>query len=444
MIVGESGGYPLIQFQAYGLDAYINQEEYAKYYQKAYDASTTLLAGPSCPNKPKGWFTLPEDYNRDEFHRIQKAADKIRSSCDILIVIGIGGSYLGARAAIEFVLGANYNLTSPSGPRVYFAGNTLDEDTTADMLALCHNNDVCLNVISKSGTTTEPAIAFRLFRNMLENKYGKTGARERIFVTTDQNANKSSLRRLSDENGYETFVVPDDIGGRYSVLTAVGLLPICAAGIDIAHMMNGAAMAKKELEQFDREDNMVLSYAAIRNALLDKGLHIEIFVAYRQCMQMFNEWLKQLFGESEGKEGKGIFPASVINTTDLHSMGQYIQEGQRILFETVIDFAAPVNNLAVPAEEKAQDGLEYLVGKKLFDINRKAMEGTRQAHLDGKVPNLSVTLQDRSSASFGYAVYFFELVCAISGYTLPIDPFNQPGVELYKKNMFRLLGKAGY
>jgi glucose-6-phosphate isomerase len=239
-------------------------------------------------------------------------------------------------------------------------------------------------------------------------------------------------------------VVPDDIGGRYSVLTAVGLLPICAAGIDIAHMMNGAAMAKKELEQFDREDNMVLSYAAIRNALLDKGLHIEIFVAYRQCMQMFNEWLKQLFGESEGKEGKGIFPASVINTTDLHSMGQYIQEGQRILFETVIDFAAPVNNLAVPAEEKAQDGLEYLVGKKLFDINRKAMEGTRQAHLDGKVPNLSVTLQDRSSASFGYAVYFFELVCAISGYTLPIDPFNQPGVELYKKNMFRLLGKAGY
>ena len=389
-----------------------------------------------------GWLDLPVDYDKEEFARIKAAAAKIQKSCDVLVVIGIGGSYLGARAAIEFVKSPVYNNLKKDTPDVYFSGNSISASALADLLRICEGRDVCINVISKSGTTTEPAITFRIFRELLEKKYGKDGARERIFVTTDRA--RGTLKAFSDEMGYETFVVPDDIGGRYSVLTAVGLLPIAVAGCDINAMMAGAAEARGKYLSAPLADNASLRYAAIRNILYRKGKTTEILAAYEPAAQMFCEWWKQLYGESEGKDNKGIFPASVIFSTDLHSLGQYIQDGVRNLFETVIDVQNAVDNVEVPNDEANVDGLNFLSGTQIHDINRTAMLGTLFAHNDGGVPNTVIEIPDRSEKTFGNLVFFFEFACAVSGYMLGVNPFDQPGVEAYKKNMFALLGKPGY
>jgi glucose-6-phosphate isomerase len=335
-----------------------------------------------------------------------------------------------------------YNTLKKDTPDVYFAGNIISADALNEVLALCEGRDVCVNVISKSGTTTEPAVAFRVFKNILTEKYGISGAKERIFVTTDKC--KGTLKKFSDEAGYETFVVPDDVGGRYSVLTAVGLLPIACAGIDIDALMSGAASAKNHFAKADAEENEAIKYAAIRNVLYRKGKGTEILVGYEPYMLMLNEWWKQLYGESEGKDGKGIFPASVIFSTDLHSLGQYVQEGQRNLFETVISVADPGCEFIIPGDEANVDGLNFISGKTLDFVNKTAMIATLMAHNDGNVPNILIELADRSAYTFGYLVYFFELACAVSGYILGVNPFNQPGVEAYKKNMFALLGKPGY
>jgi len=389
-----------------------------------------------------GWFDLPENYDKEEFARIKVAAEKIKKSCDVFVVIGIGGSYLGTRAAIEFVKSPFYNNLAKDAPQIYFAGKSISPSELSDILTLCENKDVCINVISKSGTTTEPAVTFRIFRDLLEKKYGEEGARERIFVTTDRARGK--LKEFSTEKGYETFVVPDNIGGRYSVLTAVGLLPIAVAGIDIDSMMKGAQDAKIRFADPSIETNDCLRYAAIRNILYNRGKTIELLAAYEPAAQMFCEWWKQLYGESEGKDGKGLYPSSVIFSTDLHSLGQYVQEGLRTMFETVIDFKKSNDIVLIPNDENNIDGLNFLSGKDLHDVNRMAMTGTLFAHCDGGVPNVVLEVEDRSEYSFGYLVYFFELACAVSGYMLGVNPFDQPGVEAYKKNMYALLGKPGY
>ena len=389
-----------------------------------------------------GWIDLPVNYDKEEFARIEAAAAKIQKSCDVFVVIGIGGSYLGARAAIEFVKSPLYNNKKKDTPDVYFAGNSISASALSDILSICEGRDVCINVISKSGTTTEPAVTFRIFRELLEKKYGEEGARERIFVTTDRKRGK--LKEFSTEKGYETFVVPDDIGGRYSVLTAVGLLPIAVAGIDIVAMMQGAADARVALNNDDVVGNPCLRYAALRNILYNKGKSIEILVAYEPAVQMFCEWWKQLYGESEGKDNKALYPSSVIFSTDLHSLGQYIQEGLRTMFETVISFKHASDSVIIPDDPHNIDGLNFLSGKDLSDVNRMAMTGTLFAHNDGGVPNLVIEVEDRSAALFGYLVYFFELACAVSGYMLGVNPFDQPGVEAYKKNMYALLGKPGF
>ncbi|MEE0969568.1 MAG: glucose-6-phosphate isomerase [Clostridia bacterium] len=389
-----------------------------------------------------GWVDLPVNYDKAEFAQIKIAAEKIKKSCDILVVIGIGGSYLGARAVIEFLKSPLYNNLSKNTPDIYYAGNGLSATALSELLSICEGKDICINVISKSGTTTEPAVAFRIFRNLLEEKYGKEGARERIFVTTDKA--RGTLKSFSDESGYQTFVVPDDVGGRFSVLTAVGLLPIAVAGIDIDKLMEGAAAAREELCDRDIEKNDCYKYAAIRNILLRKGKCTEIFVAYEPFAQMLSEWWKQLYGESEGKENKGIYPASAIFSTDLHSLGQYIQEGQRNIFETVLDIKDAGAKMPIPNDENNIDGLNFLSGKDLDFVNKNAMRGTLLAHMDGDVPNIVVELDKKDEYSLGYLIYFFEKACAVSGYTLGVNPFNQPGVEAYKKNMFALLGKPGY
>ena len=389
-----------------------------------------------------GWVNLPESITSEELKTIRKCADNLASLADVILVIGIGGSYLGARAAIEFVKSPVYNNLKKDTPDVYFSGNSISASALADLLRICEGRDVCINVISKSGTTTEPAITFRIFRELLEKKYGKDGARERIFVTTDRA--RGTLKAFSDEMGYETFVVPDDIGGRYSVLTAVGLLPIAVAGCDINAMMAGAAEARGKYLSAPLADNASLRYAAIRNILYRKGKTTEILAAYEPAAQMFCEWWKQLYGESEGKDNKGIFPASVIFSTDLHSLGQYIQDGVRNLFETVIDVQNAVDNVEVPNDEANVDGLNFLSGTQIHDINRTAMLGTLFAHNDGGVPNTVIEIPDRSEKTFGNLVFFFEFACAVSGYMLGVNPFDQPGVEAYKKNMFALLGKPGY
>ncbi len=389
-----------------------------------------------------GWVDLPVDYDKDEFARIKAAAAKIQKKCDVFVVIGIGGSYLGARAAIEFVKSPLYNNLKKDTPDVYFAGNSISASALSDILSICEGKDVCINVISKSGTTTEPAVTFRIFRELLEKKYGEEGARERIFVTTDKARGK--LKEFSTDKGYETFVVPDDIGGRYSVLTAVGLLPIAVAGIDIDAMMNGAADARASYNNDNWETNDCLRYAALRNVLYNKGKCVEILVAYEPAVQMFCEWWKQLYGESEGKDNKALYPSSVIFSTDLHSLGQYIQEGQRTMFETVISFAKSNDAVVIPDDPNNIDGLNFLSGKDLHDVNKMAMTGTLFAHNDGGVPNVVIEVEDRSAYSFGYLVYFFEMACAVSGYMLGVNPFDQPGVEAYKKNMYALLGKPGY
>ena len=402
-----------------------------------------LLASKCGPgNDFLGWVDLPVDYDKDEFSRIKNAAEKIKSSCDILVVIGIGGSYLGARAAIEFVKSPLYNDINSDTPDIYFAGNNISTTALNELLTICRGKDICVNVISKSGTTTEPAIAFRVFKALLTEKYGEEGARERIFVTTDKA--RGTLKSFSDKAGYQTFVVPDDVGGRYSVLTAVGLLPIACAGIDIDAMMAGSRDARARFTSADFDNNEAVKYAALRNILERKGKTTEILVGYEPYMVMLNEWWKQLYGESEGKDNKGIFPASVVFSTDLHSLGQYVQQGKRNLFETVISVEDCGSTFTIPYDEANVDGLNFIAGKELDYVNKTAMLATLIAHNDGGVPNILIELKDRSAYSFGYLVYFFEYACAISGYMLGVNPFDQPGVEAYKKNMFALLGKPGY
>lgn len=388
-----------------------------------------------------GWRDLPLNYKTEEYDAIKAAAEKIRKSCDVLVVIGIGGSYLGARAAIEFIKSPSYNELAKDTPKIYFSGNNISSSALTELLSLCEGKDVCVNVISKSGKTTEPAISFRIFREYLEKKYGEEGAKERIFVTTDKA--KGALKTLADQKGYQTFVVPDDVGGRYSVLTAVGLLPIAVAGCDLDAIMEGAASACKELNSEPFATNSCLRYAAIRNILYRRGKKVEILACYENAFAMMNEWWKQLFGESEGKDGVGILPDSVIYSTDLHSLGQIVQQGERNIFETVIDIKSSAAEVLVPSDADDLDELNYIAGKSMHDINRTALEATVLAHTDGDVPNIVLELDSRSEADFGYMVYFFELACAVSGYTLGINPFDQPGVEAYKNNMFALLGKKG-
>jgi len=392
-----------------------------------------------------GWINLPTEYDKEEFARIQAAASRIRENSDVLVVIGIGGSYLGARAAIEMLSHSFYNMLPKGkrqGPQVLFAGNNISSTYVAHLLQLLEGKDWSINVISKSGTTTEPAIAFRIFREKLEQKYGKEEARKRIYATTDRA--KGALKKLADAEGYETFVIPDDVGGRYSVLTAVGLLPIAVAGIDIEAMMRGAADASREYANPDLRENGAYQYAAVRNALYRKGKTTEILVNYEPNLHYFSEWWKQLYGESEGKDNKGIYPASVDFSTDLHSMGQFIQEGSRNLFETVIQVAEVPEHITINSDPEDLDGLNFLAGKTMDFVNKKAFEGTLLAHTDGGVPNLVVTIKDMTPYTFGHLVYFFEKACGISGYLLGVNPFDQPGVEAYKKNMFALLGKPGY
>ncbi|MBQ8208204.1 MAG: glucose-6-phosphate isomerase [Clostridia bacterium] len=424
------------------IEKFVSKEELSAIQPEITKAAELLDSRSGAGSDFLGWVDLPENYDRAEFAAIKVAAEKIKKSCDILVVIGIGGSYLGARAVIEFLKSPLYNNLKKDTPDIYYAGNGLSSSALSELLSICEGKDICINVISKSGTTTEPAVAFRIFRNLLEEKYGKDGARERIFVTTDRE--KGTLKSFSDESGYQTFVVPDDVGGRFSVLTAVGLLPIAVAGIDIDKLMEGANAARKALCDTDIEKNDCYKYAAIRNVLLRKGKVTEIFVAYEPFAQMFSEWWKQLYGESEGKDGKGIYPASAIFSTDLHSLGQYIQEGQRTIFETVLSVKDAGVNMPIPNDKNNIDGLNFLSGKDLDFVNKNAMQGTLLAHMDGDVPNIVIELDKKDEYSLGYLIYFFEKACAVSGYTLGVNPFNQPGVEAYKKNMFALLGKPGY
>ena len=424
------------------ISGFVSQQEIEYLKPSAEAAHNLLLSGKGPGNDFLGWVNLPENYDKEEFARIKIAADKIKQNSDILVVIGIGGSYLGARAAIEFVKSPLYNNLNKDTPDIYFAGNNISPTALTELLSICEGKDISVNVISKSGTTTEPAIAFRVFKSLLVNKYGEEGAKERIFVTTDKA--RGTLKQFSDKAGYETFVVPDDVGGRYSVLTAVGLLPIACAGIDIDGLMTGAQTAMKDFASCDLSTNSAMRYAAIRNALLRKGKSTEILVGYEPYLLMFNEWWKQLYGESEGKDNKGIFPASVIFSTDLHSLGQYIQEGQRNLFETVINVKNPGASFAIPHDPANVDGLNFISGKELDYVNKTAMTATLIAHNDGSVPNILIEVEDRTANSLGYLIYFFEFACAISGYMLGVNPFDQPGVEAYKKNMFALLGKPGY
>ncbi len=387
-----------------------------------------------------GWTDLPKNYDKAEFDRIKKAAEKIRNNSDVLIVIGIGGSYLGAKAAIDFLRGPFYNFNST--PQIFFAGNSISPNYLKGLLKAIEGKDVSVNIISKSGTTTEPAVAFRIFKEYLENKYGKEGAKDRIFATTDKE--KGALKKLADEEGYETFVVPDDVGGRFSVLTAVGLLPIAVCGADIDKIMEGAAKASELYSNDNIEENECYQYAAVRNILYRKGKTVEMLVNYEPELQYFIEWWKQLYGESEGKDGKGIFPSGASFSTDLHSMGQYIQDGLRNLFETVLYVENSKEDITLTETPDNIDGLNFLAGKTVDFVNKKAFEGTLLAHTDGGVPNLLVKIKALDEYTLGQLIYFFEKACGISGYMLGVNPFNQPGVESYKKNMFALLGKPGY
>ncbi|WP_127582266.1 glucose-6-phosphate isomerase [Paenibacillus koleovorans] len=424
---------------------FVQQHEIDYFAEPVRLAHEQLHNGTGAGSDYLGWIELPKNYDKEEFARIEQAAKRIQGHSDVLVVIGIGGSYLGARAALEMLSHSFYNMLSKekrTTPEIYFVGNNISSTYVTHLLQLLEGKDISVNVISKSGTTTEPAIAFRIFRELLETKYGKEGARERIFATTDQA--KGALKKLADAEGYETFVIPDDVGGRYSVLTAVGLLPIATAGIDIGAMMEGAADAATAYSSPDLGSNECYQYAAVRNALLRKGKAIEILVNYEPALHYVSEWWKQLYGESEGKDGKGLFPASVDFSADLHSMGQFIQEGSRNLFETVIQVANVPHQIEIGTDADNLDGLNFLAGNTMDFVNKKAFQGTMLAHSDGGVPNLIVTLPDISAYSFGYMVYFFEKACGISGYLLGVNPFDQPGVEAYKKNMFALLGKPGF
>lgn len=424
---------------------FVKDHEVEQMKKPVLDAKEMLVGKTGAGNDFLGWIDLPVNYDKEEFARIKKAAEKIQSDSDVLIVIGIGGSYLGARAAIEFLGHSFYNVIGKDQrktPEIYFVGNSISSTYLKHLIDVIGDRDFSLNMISKSGTTTEPAIAFRVLKKMAEDKYGKEGAAKRIYATTDKA--KGSLKNLATEEGYESFVVPDDIGGRFSVLTAVGLLPIAVSGADIDKLMEGAASGRKRALEADYEENDALKYAALRNILLRKGKCIEILANYEPAVHYVSEWWKQLYGESEGKDQRGIFPASVDLTTDLHSMGQFIQDGSRNLFETVIDIETSREEIIIEEEPVDLDGLNYLAGKTVDFVNKSAMNGTVLAHTDGQVPNMMVHVPEVNEFYLGELFYFFEFACGISGYLLGVNPFNQPGVESYKKNMFALLGKPGY
>ncbi len=417
-----------------------------KYMSKiACEAKDLLVSKEGAGNDFLGWIDLPVDYDKEEFARIKKAAEKIKNDSEVLLVIGIGGSYLGARAAIEFLRHSFYNVVSKEirkTPEIYFVGNSISSTYMKHLIDVVGDRDFSINMISKSGTTTEPAIAFRVFKEILEKKYGKAEAAKRIYATTDKA--RGALKGLATEEGYETFVVPDDVGGRFSVLTAVGLLPIAVSGADIDKLMEGAASARKMALEAPFEENDAVQYAAIRNILHRKGKSIEVLANYEPSLHFVSEWWKQLYGESEGKDQKGIFPASVDLTTDLHSMGQFIQDGARIMYETVLNLETSAEELVMNEEPVDLDGLNYLAGKTVDFINKSAMNGTILAHTDGKVPNLMIHIPEQNEYYLGQLFYFFEFACGVSGYMLGVNPFDQPGVESYKKNMFALLGKPGY
>lgn len=421
---------------------YADKEKFDSMRSEVSAAHKMLTEGTGLGSDFLGWLDLPVNYDKDEFRRIKESAEKIKKDSEVLVVLGIGGSYLGARAVIEFIKSNNYNLLKKDTPDIYFGGNTISSSAVAELMQLIDGRDFSINVISKSGTTTEPAIAFRIFKEILEKKYGKEEAAKRIYVTTDRQ--KGALKALADAEGYETFVVPDDVGGRYSVLTAVGLLPIAVAGIDIDALMRGAADAREAYASDDLDNNDCYRYAAVRNMLYRDGKAIEMLAAYEPSMTLWCEWFKQLFGESEGKDGKGLFPASAIFSTDLHSLGQYIQQGERCLFETVLWVKEPKTDVEIGFEEANGDGLNFVAGKTVHYVNRKAFEGTVLAHTDGDVPNIILELDKQDEYNLGYMIYFFEKACGLSGYLLGVNPFDQPGVESYKKNMFALLGKPGY
>ena len=424
---------------------FISEEEMSYMGRLVGDARDLLLAKTGAGSDFLGWIDLPVDYDKEEFARIKAAAEKIKNDSEVLIVIGIGGSYLGARAAIEFLRHGFYNNVSKEirkTPEIYSAGNSISSTYLKQLIEVVGDRDFSVNIISKSGTTTEPAIAFRVFKELLEKKYGKEGAAGRIYATTDKA--KGALKKLATEEGYETFVVPDDVGGRFSVLTAVGLLPIAVSGADIDKLMEGAASGRKLALESDFMENDALKYAAVRNILHRKGKSVEILANYEPSIHYVSEWWKQLYGESEGKDQKGIFPASVDLTTDLHSMGQFIQDGSRIMYETVLCLETPREEIVINEEKVDLDGLNYLAGKTMDFVNKSAMNGTVLAHTDGNVPNLMVTIPEQNEFYLGQLFYFFEFACGVSGYVLGVNPFNQPGVESYKKNMFALLGKPGY
>lgn len=424
---------------------FISDEEVTYMSKLVKDAKEELVSKTGAGNDFLGWLDLPIDYDKEEFERMKQAAAKIQNDSEVLIVIGIGGSYLGARAAIEFLRHGFYNNITKEQrktPEIYYCGNSISSSYLKGLMDVVGDRDFSVNIISKSGTTTEPAIAFRIFKELLEKKYGKDGAAKRIYATTDKA--KGALKNLSTEEGYETFVVPDDVGGRFSVLTAVGILPIAVSGADITKLMEGAAEGRRLALETEFEDNDALKYAAIRNILLRKGKSIEILANYEPSLHYVSEWWKQLYGESEGKDNKGLFPAAVDLTTDLHSMGQFIQDGSRIMFETVVNVVDSSAEIKINEEPVDLDGLNYLAGKTMDFVNKSAMNGTILAHTDGNVPNLLVNVPKQNEFYLGELFYFFEFACGVSGYLLGINPFNQPGVESYKKNMFALLGKPGY
>lgn len=432
-----------MELKTTGVSGFVNPAELNNMETLLSAVNEELLSGKGAGNDFLGWLDLPVNYDKDEFARIQQAAKKIQKDSDVLVVIGIGGSYLGARAAIEFCKGQMYNGVREEGiPEIYFVGNNISSSYINDVVKIIGKRDFSVNIISKSGTTTEPAIAFRVFKKMLEEKYGKAGAKERIYATTDKA--RGALKNLSDAEGYETFVVPDDVGGRFSVLTAVGLLPIAAAGIDIAAMMKGAQEARDICKDGNITTNPSFQYAALRNILYRKGKNTEILVNYEPALMMMGEWFKQLFAESEGKDNKGIFPTAANFSTDLHSIGQFIQDGSRNLFETVIWVKNPRSESIIEEAAEDIDGLNYLAGKSVQFVNSKAYQGTLMAHMDGGTPNIIIEIDEADAYHFGYLVYFFEKACGLSGYLLGVNPFDQPGVEAYKKNMFALLGKPGY
>jgi len=424
---------------------FVSAEEMENMKATAMCAKNVLMDKSGAGSDFLGWIDLPVDYDKEEFQRIKMAAEKIQNDSDVLLVIGIGGSYLGARAAIEFLSHSFYNVL-PKGkrktPEIYFVGNSISSKYIHDLKDVLEGKDFSVNIISKSGTTTEPAIAFRVFKDMLIEKYGREEANKRIYATTDKA--RGALKNLADEEGYESFVVPDDVGGRFSVLTAVGLLPIAVSGADIDKLMEGAEAARMEALEAPYESNGALQYAAVRNILLRKGKTVEIVANYEPSLHYVSEWWKQLFGESEGKDQRGIFPAAVDLTTDLHSMGQFIQDGARIMFETVLELEESSAEILLKEEAVDTDGMNYLAGKSVDFVNKSAMNGTILAHTDGNVPNLMVRIPGQDEYSLGQLFYFFEYACGISGYILGVNPFNQPGVESYKKNMFALLGKPGY